>query len=106
MVKGNEFETGAVFNNKANPVFKQTKKMYLKEVRVLEVKPPAKVLIDKDGNIIFATAKYGKGSVFAVGDPWLYNEYTDGRKIPGDQPKTAWFTSPCTITDSKIKTWI
>lgn len=29
-----------------------------------------------------ATAKYGKGAVFAVGDPWLYNEYLDGRKIP------------------------
>ncbi|MBC7687398.1 MAG: hypothetical protein H7211_04385, partial [Aquabacterium sp.] len=26
----------------------------------------------------------GKGTVFAVGDPWLYNEYTDGRKIPAE----------------------
>jgi unsaturated rhamnogalacturonyl hydrolase len=31
-----------------------------------------------------AVAKYGKGTVFAVGDPWLYNEYTDGRKIPAE----------------------
>jgi unsaturated rhamnogalacturonyl hydrolase len=23
-----------------------------------------------------------KGTVFAVGDPWLYNEYSDGRKLP------------------------
>jgi unsaturated rhamnogalacturonyl hydrolase len=22
--------------------------------------------------------------VFAVGDPWFYNEYTDGRKLPED----------------------
>jgi unsaturated rhamnogalacturonyl hydrolase len=22
-----------------------------------------------------ATAKYGKGTVFAIGDPWIYNEY-------------------------------
>jgi len=22
--------------------------------------------------------------VFAVTDPWLYNEYTDGRKLPAD----------------------
>jgi unsaturated rhamnogalacturonyl hydrolase len=28
-----------------------------------------------------ATAKYGKGTVFATVDPWLYNEYTDGRKL-------------------------
>jgi unsaturated rhamnogalacturonyl hydrolase len=84
MVQGSEFETGAVFNNVANPVFKQTKKMYLKEVSVLEVKSPATALIKKGTDIIFATAKYGKGSVFAVGDPWLYNEYTDGRKIPAE----------------------
>jgi unsaturated rhamnogalacturonyl hydrolase len=82
MVQGSEFEMGAVFNNEVNPVFIKTKKMYLKEVSALEVKSPAKALLKKDGNIIFATAKYGKGSVFAVGDPWLYNEYTDGRKIP------------------------
>jgi unsaturated rhamnogalacturonyl hydrolase len=22
--------------------------------------------------------------VFAIGDPWLYNEYADGRKLPAD----------------------
>lgn len=82
MVLGSEFETGAVFNNVANPVFINTQKMYLKEVSVLEVKPPATALIKKGTDIIFATAKYGKGTVFAVGDPWIYNEYTDGRKIP------------------------
>ena len=84
MVQGNEFETGAVLNNEPNPVFKQTKKMYLKEVSPLQVKAPAKALLSSKGDIIFATAKYGKGSVFAVGDPWLYNEYTDGRKIPAE----------------------
>ena len=31
-----------------------------------------------------AVAKYGKGTVFAVVDPWLYNEYTDGRKLPAE----------------------
>jgi unsaturated rhamnogalacturonyl hydrolase len=31
-----------------------------------------------------ATAKYGKGTVFAIGDPWLYNEYVDGRKLPAE----------------------
>jgi len=24
----------------------------------------------------------GNCRVFAVGDPWFYNEYTDGRKLP------------------------
>ena len=31
-----------------------------------------------------AVSKLGKGTVFAVGDPWLYNEYIDGRKIPAE----------------------
>jgi len=25
---------------------------------------------------------FKKGAVFAVGDPWFYNEYPDGRKLP------------------------
>jgi unsaturated rhamnogalacturonyl hydrolase len=29
-----------------------------------------------------AVAKLGRGTVFAVGDPWFYNEYLDGRKLP------------------------
>jgi unsaturated rhamnogalacturonyl hydrolase len=29
-----------------------------------------------------AVSKFGRGTVFAVGDPWLYNEYVDGRKLP------------------------
>ena len=84
MVKGNEFETGAVYNKNENPVFKQTKKMYLKEISVIDIKVPATSVITQDGDVIFATAKYGKGTVFAVGDPWIYNEYLDGRKIPAE----------------------
>jgi unsaturated rhamnogalacturonyl hydrolase len=84
MVKGNEFETGAVYNKTANPVFKKTKKMYLKEISVIDVKAPATAVITQDGDVIFATAKYGKGTVFALGDPWIYNEYLDGRKIPAE----------------------
>ncbi len=84
MVKGNEFETGAIYNKAANPVFSKTKKMYLKEISTIDVKAPAKALISQDGDVIMATAKYGKGTVFAVGDPWIYNEYLDGRKIPAE----------------------
>jgi unsaturated rhamnogalacturonyl hydrolase len=81
MVKNNEFETGAVYNN-PNAVFRQTKKMYLKEISTIDIKAPAVSLIKKDGEVIFATSKYGKGTVLALGDPWIYNEYLDGRKIP------------------------
>ena len=33
----------------------------------------------KNGQTIAATVNYGEGGVFAVGDPWLYNEYVNGR---------------------------
>ncbi|HNF43265.1 MAG TPA: glycoside hydrolase family 88 protein, partial [Ferruginibacter sp.] len=61
-----------------------TTKMYLKEISTIEVTSPASALIVQDGDVIMATARYGKGTVFAVGDPWLYNEYLDGRKIPAE----------------------
>jgi unsaturated rhamnogalacturonyl hydrolase len=82
LVKNNELETGAVMST-GDYVFK-SRKMYLKEVSALEATKPAIPLVSKSGDIIMATAKYGKGMVFAVGDPWLYNEYIDGRKqLPG-----------------------
>ena len=84
MVKNNEFATGAIFSSSNNAVFKNTKKMYLKEISVLDIKSPAKSVISQDGDVIFACAKYGKGTVFAVGDPWIYNEYLGGRKIPAE----------------------
>jgi unsaturated rhamnogalacturonyl hydrolase len=46
------------------------------------VKPPARAVFTEGGDNIMAVAEFGKGTVFAVGDPWLYNEYTDGRKLP------------------------
>jgi len=83
-VQGNHYEQGAIMIPAGNEIFKQTKKIYLKEISVLETKAPAKALVTDSGDIILAVAKYGKGVVFAVGDPWLYNEYTDGRKLPAD----------------------
>jgi unsaturated rhamnogalacturonyl hydrolase len=58
--------------------------VFLKEVSALQIKAPAKSLVTKDGDIIIATANVGKGRVIAVGDPWLYNEYIDGRKLPAE----------------------
>jgi unsaturated rhamnogalacturonyl hydrolase len=39
-------------------------------------------VLTEGGDIFMATAKFGKGTVYAMVDPWLYNEYTDSRKIP------------------------
>lgn len=81
-VKDNQFETGAITVSQENPVFDEGLKLYLKEICLIEVTPPAKALLREQGDVIMATAQYGKGAVFAVGDPWLYNEYVDGRKLP------------------------
>ena len=83
MVKNDEYETGVVIPNDKQ-VFKEPYKMYLKEISVLNVKAPAKALVTKENDIVIAIAKHGKGTVFAVGDPWLYNEYVDGRKLPAE----------------------
>jgi unsaturated rhamnogalacturonyl hydrolase len=65
-------------------IFGNTKKIYIKELSTLSLKAPAKAVFTDAGHNIIAVARVGKGSVFAVGDPWFYNEYTDGRKLPAD----------------------
>jgi unsaturated rhamnogalacturonyl hydrolase len=84
MVKNNVFEQGAVPIPKGNPVFTTAQNVFVKELSVLAVKKPARSLISMQEDIIMATAKVGKGSVFIIGDPWLYNEYVDGRKLPAE----------------------
>jgi unsaturated rhamnogalacturonyl hydrolase len=84
LVQGDKFEQGAVMVPANNSVFKTAKKVYLKEVATLQVASPATPVLIKEGKNIVATAKYGKGSVFIVGDPWIYDEYADGRKLPSD----------------------
>ena len=81
MVKNDVYEQGVVLPGSNNPVFKSPEKMYLKEVSALEIKSPAVANAVKEGDVIIATANYGKGKVLLVGDPWLYNEYVDSRKL-------------------------
>ena len=68
--------------NDKNEIFTKAKKLYLKEISTLQLSKTAKPVLTNKGDIIMAVAKVGKGTVFAVGDPWLYNEYVDGRKLP------------------------
>lgn len=84
MVQKDRYEEGTEMIPEGHPIFKTAKKTYLKEISTLQVKAPAQASLKHGNQIIAATAKYGKGAVFAVGDPWLYNEYVDGRKLPAD----------------------
>ncbi|WP_316797279.1 glycoside hydrolase family 88 protein [Pedobacter agri] len=83
-VQGSNFEQGAIKIPAGNSIFKTAKKVYIKEISTIVAKSPAVSALTDNGDVIIATAKYGKGTVFAVGDPWFYNEYIDGRKLPED----------------------
>jgi unsaturated rhamnogalacturonyl hydrolase len=81
-VVGRNFEQGAINVPQDNAIFKTARKVYIKELSTLQLNNPAIAQLVNGKDVIVATAKYGKGTVFAVGDPWFYNEYTDGRKLP------------------------
>jgi unsaturated rhamnogalacturonyl hydrolase len=84
-VKGDHYETGAFTIAPDDAVFKTAKKVYIKELSTIELNAPAKAHFkNAEGDVIIAIAKIGKGTVFAVGDPWFYNEYVDGRKLPAE----------------------
>lgn len=75
------YEMAAFFIPKNDPIFKTAKKVYLKEVTSLTLSKKAEPILvhHKDKYIVAASAKVGKGTVVVVGDPWLYNEYVNGR---------------------------
>jgi unsaturated rhamnogalacturonyl hydrolase len=85
-VEGKQFEQGALKLNPGNAIFKTQQKIYLKEISTINIedKSKAKSLLEDKGDVLMVTAAIGKGKVFAVGDPWIYNEYVDGRKLPAD----------------------
>ncbi len=83
-VLNNQFEQGKIEVSSDNEIFKTASKLYLKEISTLKLSGKAKSILDWNGDKVMAVARHGKGTVFAVGDPWLYNEYTDGRKLPAD----------------------
>lgn len=84
LVQNNQFEQGKVIVPAGNEIFKNARKLYLKEISTLNLNGKAKSVLNSNGDKIMAIVKYGKGTIFAVGDPWLYNEYVDGRKLPAD----------------------
>ncbi len=85
-VEGRKFEQGALQLTEKTPVFSTARKVYLKEISTIDVadKAGVKTVFEDKGDKLMVEAAYGKGKVFAVGDPWIYNEYVDGRKLPAD----------------------
>lgn len=81
-VEGTKWEQGSIKLPTGNPVFPTAKEIYIKEYAPLQLRKSAEPLLNHAGGVVMATVSVGKGKVFAIGDPWLYNEYTDGRRIP------------------------
>jgi unsaturated rhamnogalacturonyl hydrolase len=81
-VINNVYEQGAILVPAGHSIFRNTKKIFIKELSSITPKSPAGIVLKNGSDNIIAVSKYGKGTVIAVGDPWLYNEYVDGRKLP------------------------
>ncbi|MGB8192899.1 MAG: glycoside hydrolase family 88 protein, partial [Chitinophagaceae bacterium] len=83
-VINNQYEQGAFNITAGHPIFKTSKKIFVKELATLNVGKPSDAVLKDSGQVMMAAFKHGKGTVFAIGDPWLYNEYVDGRKLPAE----------------------
>jgi hypothetical protein len=82
-VTGNEYEMGAITNLPDHQLFKGVTKIYMKEIADLNLSGKAKAILTENGKVLMAENNYGKGYIFAVGDPWIYNEYIDHDRLPG-----------------------
>jgi unsaturated rhamnogalacturonyl hydrolase len=80
-VIGDQFAPGFIPVSGEGPIFHHSHMLYMKDTCAISLKAPARALLEDKAGIVMATAKYGRGTVFAVVDPWLYNEYTDHRKV-------------------------
>jgi len=81
-VTGTDFEMGACTNLPAHSLFKGVSKIYIKEVSDINLSGNAKAILTENGKVLMAENQYGKGYVFAIGDPWIYNEYIDHDRLP------------------------
>jgi hypothetical protein len=81
-VTGTNFEMGACKNLPDHPLFKGVTKIYIKEVSDINLSGTAKAILTENGKVLIAENRYGKGYVFVIGDPWIYNEYIDHDRLP------------------------
>ena len=82
VIDDSHFEDGAVVTT-GNPIFPSAQKIFMKDVCSIAIRGNVEPGLINKGAVIITTAKIGRGFVFAVGDPWLYNEYTNGRLPAG-----------------------
>ena len=82
-VDGDKFEMGKIsIDGENSPIFHNAHSIFMKEICTISISSPAAASLKDHGDVLMAASRYGKGTVYAAVDPWLYNEYTDGRKLP------------------------
>lgn len=81
-VYNNDYEMAASVNLPQHPLFKDVSKIYTKEVSDIVLSKNAQAILEEDGKVLMAECNFGKGYVFAIGDPWIYNEYIDHALLP------------------------
>jgi unsaturated rhamnogalacturonyl hydrolase len=81
-VIGTNWDQGKIQIDDKGPIFHHPHTIYVKDVCTISASGPAHAVLTEGDDVFMATAKYGNGTVYAMVDPWLYNEYTDGRKLP------------------------
>jgi unsaturated rhamnogalacturonyl hydrolase len=75
---------GILIATGSHAIFESGLQVYLVEVAPLRVSGKTEVLFESNGTPLMALAHYGSGTVFALGDPWIYNEYIghkDNRRV-------------------------
>lgn len=81
-ILGDHVEDGTIPVAGGGPLFHQPHTLYMKDTCAISLSGSAIPLLRDRGDVVMGAARYGRGTVFAAVDPWLYNEYTDGRKTP------------------------
>lgn len=88
-VVNNRYDSGAVRQFPPHPLFTGVPYAFIKQFCSLTLRAPAREVLRSRGEIVIAEAAVGKGMVLAVGDPWLYNEYFDNRRLPAGYENAA-----------------
>jgi unsaturated rhamnogalacturonyl hydrolase len=80
-VVGDDHAAGEVVIPANTGIFGSGFTAFMKDTSSIAVHGPAKAVVTDHGDIMIAISHLGKGVVLAVTDPWVYNEYADGRKM-------------------------
>ena len=81
-VINDNWEMGAITSLSGHPLFRGVSKIFLTEISDMNLRRGAKPVLRAGGRIVMAENNFGRGYVFAIGDPWFCNKYIDHAILP------------------------